>query len=47
MTIATQKMTLEEFLAYDDGTDHLYELENGELIELSKTGKSRLSLQAE
>jgi Uma2 family endonuclease len=32
MTVATQKMTLEEFLAYDDGTDFLYELENGELI---------------
>jgi Uma2 family endonuclease len=34
MTIATQKMTLEEFLAYDDGTDYLYELENGELINM-------------
>jgi Uma2 family endonuclease len=32
MTIATQKMTLEEFLAYDDGTDYLYELEQGELV---------------
>jgi Uma2 family endonuclease len=26
------KMTFEEFLSYDDGTDTLYELENGELI---------------
>ncbi len=34
MTIATQRMTLEEFLAYDDGTDCLYELENGELINM-------------
>ena len=34
MTIATQKMTLEEFLAYDDGTENLYELENGELISM-------------
>jgi Uma2 family endonuclease len=34
MTIATQKMTLEEFLAYDDGTDNSYELENGELINM-------------
>jgi Uma2 family endonuclease len=34
MTITTQKMTLEEFLAYDDGTDRFYELENGELIEI-------------
>jgi Uma2 family endonuclease len=32
MAISTQKMTLEEFLAYDDGTDNLYELENGQLI---------------
>jgi Uma2 family endonuclease len=32
MTVATQKMTLEEFLAYDDDTENLYELENGELI---------------
>lgn len=32
MTTTTQKMTLEEFLAYDDGTENLYELENGELI---------------
>ena len=31
MTITTQKMSLEEFLAYDDGTDRFYELENGEL----------------
>jgi Uma2 family endonuclease len=34
MTIASQKMTLEEFLAYDDGTDKLYELEYGELIDM-------------
>ncbi len=34
MTVAIQKMTLEEFLAYDDGTDKLYELENGELIDM-------------
>ena len=32
MTIATSKMTFEEFLNYDDGTDALYELENGNLI---------------
>jgi Uma2 family endonuclease len=34
MTIASQKMTLAEFLAYDDGTDKLYELEHGELIDM-------------
>jgi Uma2 family endonuclease len=34
MTIATQKMTLAEFLAFDDGTDYLYELDRGELIQM-------------
>jgi Uma2 family endonuclease len=32
MTVAVTKMTLEEFLSYDDGTDTWYELENGELV---------------
>jgi Uma2 family endonuclease len=33
MIVATaKKMTLAEFLQFDDGTDNLYELENGELI---------------
>jgi len=33
MTVASaKKMTFEEFLQFDDGTDTLYELENGELI---------------
>lgn len=32
MTIASQKMTLEEYLNYDDGTDTQYELVNGQLI---------------
>ncbi len=31
----SKKMTFEEFLNYDDGTDTLYELENGELISVS------------
>lgn len=34
MTATSQKMTLEEFLNYDDGTDTRYELVNGELIEM-------------
>jgi Uma2 family endonuclease len=34
MTIGTQKMTLEDFLTYDNGTENLYELENGELISM-------------
>ncbi len=32
MTVAALKITFEEFLDYDDGTDSLYELENEELI---------------
>jgi Uma2 family endonuclease len=33
MTVAiAKKMTFDEFLEYNDGTDTLYELENGELI---------------
>ncbi len=35
MTVASQKMTFDEFLDYDDGTDTLYELENGELIAMT------------
>ncbi|MBW4616600.1 MAG: Uma2 family endonuclease [Desmonostoc vinosum HA7617-LM4] len=35
MTVASaKKMTFEEFLQFDDGTDTLYELENGELIQM-------------
>jgi Uma2 family endonuclease len=32
MTVATKRMTLEEYLNYDDGTDTWYELDNGELV---------------
>ncbi|MEQ9670109.1 Uma2 family endonuclease [Coleofasciculus sp. G2-EDA-02] len=32
MTITSQKMTLEDYLNYNDGTDTQYELVNGELI---------------
>ena len=35
MTVAIEKMTLAECLAYDDGTDKLYELENGEPIDIT------------
>jgi Uma2 family endonuclease len=35
MTLATERrMTLEEFLEYDDGTDARYELEDGVLVEM-------------
>lgn len=32
MTTATARLTLEEYLAYDDGTDNRYELVDGKLI---------------
>ncbi len=34
-TIVRQKMSYEEFLDYEDDTDYLYELEDGELIQMS------------
>lgn len=33
-TTATRKLTLEEYLVYDDGTDTKYELIDGELVEI-------------
>jgi Uma2 family endonuclease len=32
MIVATKPMSLEEYLNYDDGTDDIYELVNGELV---------------
>lgn len=32
MTVTVQRMTLDEYLAFDDGTDTQYELVNGELV---------------
>lgn len=32
MAVITSRMTLADFLAYDDGSDQRYELENGELV---------------
>lgn len=34
MAIAKPKLTFEEYLAYDDGTDTRYELVDGELVEM-------------
>lgn len=40
MTIATEKMSFQEYLQYQDGTDTSYELVDGELIAMSLgTGK--------
>ena len=35
MVTSPAKMTYAEFLNFDDGTDYLYELENGELIQVA------------
>ena len=35
MTVAVQKLTFEEYLKYEDGTDTRYELVNGELVPMS------------
>lgn len=35
MTVTTQKLTFEEYLAYEDGTDTRYELVDGELVPMS------------
>ncbi|NJO76998.1 MAG: hypothetical protein HC833_26725 [Leptolyngbyaceae cyanobacterium RM1_406_9] len=34
MTMATKKLTLEEYFAYEDETDCRYELVDGELVEM-------------
>lgn len=39
MTVATKKLTFAEYLKYDDGTDNLYELVDGELVAMLGTGK--------
>lgn len=40
MTLTTQKLTFEEYLKYNDGTDTTYELVKGELVPMSLgTGK--------
>ena len=40
MTVATEKLTLAEYLQYDDGTDTVYELVEGELVPMALgTGK--------
>lgn len=34
MTVTSQRMTLQAYIDYDDGTDTHYELVNGELVEM-------------
>jgi Uma2 family endonuclease len=43
MTVAIQRLSLEEFLTYDDGTDTRYELVDGVLVEM--TTESRINIQ--
>ena len=35
MTVTTNRLTIEEYLQYDDGTDTLYELVNGQLSDIA------------
>ncbi|MEM1255526.1 MAG: Uma2 family endonuclease [Cyanobacteria bacterium P01_H01_bin.21] len=35
MAITTQRFTINDYLAYDDGTDTIYELVNGELLPMT------------
>lgn len=35
MVVTSRKMSLKEFLSFDDGTDTYYELENGELLAMA------------
>jgi Uma2 family endonuclease len=46
VTTTTQKLTFEEYLTYDDGTDTRYELVDGELVPMSLgTGKHGAIIQ--
>ena len=42
MTHTPVKLTFEQYLEYDDGTDNLYELFNGELIKLPPESKRNI-----
>jgi Uma2 family endonuclease len=45
MTVATdRRLSLEEFLTYDDGTDTRYELVDGVLVEMSTESKINLQI---
>jgi Uma2 family endonuclease len=45
MTVATPKrMSLEEYLTYDDGTDARYELVDGGLVETGAEGRSNIKI---
>ena len=43
-TIVKQKMTYEEFLNFDDGTDYLYELEDGVLIQMASESDDNIRI---
>jgi Uma2 family endonuclease len=46
MTTTATKLTFEQYLAYDDGTDDRYELEDGELILMTpSTGRHALIIR--
>ena len=45
MTVATdRRMTLKEFLTYDDGTDRRYELVDGVLVEMGAESRGNVKI---
>jgi Uma2 family endonuclease len=44
MTVAIQRLSLEEFLTYDDGTDTRYELVDGVLVEMSTESRGNIKI---
>ncbi|PSN20090.1 hypothetical protein C7271_04020 [filamentous cyanobacterium CCP5] len=44
MTVSKTRLTFDEYLAYDDGTDTRYELVDGELIEMPPESPENLNL---
>ena len=44
MALTTQRLTLDDYLNYDDGTDITYELVNGELVPMTLGMGSMVSL---
>jgi Uma2 family endonuclease len=47
MTQTPVKLTFEDYLTYDDGTDNRYELERGELIKTEVPPKRNNGILAE
>ena len=46
MALTTQRLTLDDYLNYDDGTDITYELVNGELVPMTLVSLPTSSIAA-